>query len=790
MAIIDEYLELKDNSDTDLLAMQVGDFYEFFAEDARVAGNCLGIKVTEKSSGNKTHPMAGVPVEDLDSYIKTLVEKNKLTVSVAEQFEKDGGGFSREIVREVTPGTILQTDEQRYLCCSVIDGDSIGMSFTDIESGTVHITECNKEDFIDELSVYEPREVQLCTTDLIHDVEQIQSEITDYIDSRVDTYKKGINFDDALSSARSSFGRYIDDIIDDSSIAVCSVAMLVSYINDRIPGVSDYIERVAWVNDSQYIRMDARTRRSLELTDTMSSQNSSCLFDVINHTVTSAGSSRLKRFIQRPLSNRDDIQDRQRMITAFIWEAKVREDIIDKLENLPSISRIATRISYGSATPREVSQLADSIETIKDIRDTVTTNSRLSQTELSNLCDNLEPLSKVHEQIRSSIVDDPPSTVSKGVIKQGYDDELDKIIEQHESVKNWFDRLENTVSDKYSLSHVTVDRNMTDGMYLQVGKSESDRIPKQEFDRIKKLKSSVRFKNEKIREKERNLLRLEEKREEIEEKAFCELLDSISEHSKIVQQAADFVAQIDAVLSLSTHTVKNGWKKPNIVNNRGVKITDGRHPVVEQNRDFVPNSSMLHDGHDFAIVTGPNMSGKSTYLRQTALIVLLAQIGSYVPAESAEIGIVDAIYTRIGAMDEISHGRSTFMIEMIELANILNNSTEDSLVVLDEVGRGTATSDGISIAQSTVEYLCDFVNPMALFATHYHSLTELAEDFDNVYNLHVAVDKSKESYNFLRKVETGAASKSYGIEVADDAGVPKTVTNRAHEILSEIRDES
>lgn len=801
MGIVDEFLELKEDTKTDLLAMQVGDFYEFFGEDARRVSNEIGLKLSEKSAHGTSYPMAGVPIEDLEQYTQTLVEKKGLTVSVADQY-KEGGVHKREITRKVTPGTILESVEgqSRYLSCVLVKNEKVGLAFTDVSSGQILIKESTAEDFLNDISVYRPVEILLSTTGVNNkNLSSMESEINNYMNTRVDIQQNNIRTTKLRGKVEEHFG---EDIlkslsISKESVCVASAGLILEYLKDSIPNVNDSITQLKLVGDEDFVRMDARTRRSLELVDTISNETGNSLFDILDKTLTSNGKDKLRRYVQRPLNSKQDIMQRQESVSRLVKSAMARKRIQNILNDIPNLPRIASRASYGNARPREISQIIDGLEAVENIQEIFNENNTLSGSPIARRLDNLnhKDINQLSSMIDSALVDDPPNVVDKGLISEGYDDNLDEVIRQYEENKKWFDNLESNIKEEFNLTHVSVDRNMTDGFYIQVGKSEADEIPRNRYEEVKQLKNSRRFKNDEIREREREFLRLEEKREDIEEKVFNNLLSKISEKSDIMQSSGDVVAHIDAIMSIAKHTVENEWVKPEISSTRGIDIRGGRHPVVEQDVDFVSNDTTLGNEYDFTIVTGPNMAGKSTYLRQTALIVLLSQIGSYVPANSAKIGVVDGIYTRVGAMDEISKGRSTFMVEMSELANILHSSTDNSLVVLDEVGRGTATYDGISIAQSTIEYLTDRKNsmqtPMTLFATHYHELTSMSKEYSNLRNVHVAVKSgdSKEDYEFIRKVREGSADKSYGIRVADIAGVPDPVIDRSEDILSKLRQE-
>lgn len=797
MSIVDEFMELKEETDADLLAMQVGDFYEFFGEDARTASKELGLKVSEKSSHGSSYPMAGVPIKDLEGYVETLVDEKDYTVAVADQY-KEGGNHKRSISRIVTPGTLLEdTGDPRYLCSVIVGSSSSGVAFTDITSGEIVAKEIDVEETVDEIAVYDPSEtiLTLSTYDK-DDVGEMESKIESYTGTvlRVDDDVRELS--DLEDCFREEFGdQSVESLqISDSELAVAAVGRILQYLDETKTDVHESITNVREIGDGKYASVDARTRHSLEITETMGYESGSSLFEVIDHTVTSEGRKRLRRYIQRPLVSRELIIQRQNSVTSLVEQGYYRRQIRDILESFPNVSRIASKSAYGTASPREVRQIVDAFNKLQELKSLLRDSDSLRNSPLYERINGLDSarIKKVKNLVVSSIRGDAGTSVEIGTIRKGYNKDLDEVIEEYESNREWLEDLETDISDKYDITHLSVDRNQTDGYYIQVGNSETQKVPSH-MNKVKSLKNSVRYKTEELRKKENDIVRLEERRKEMESEVFEKVLNSISSSSETLQSVSDAVAHLDAIQSLSTHAVKNEWTKPELEDlGDPIDINGGRHPVVEGNVNFTSNDVDLNPERKFLIVTGPNMSGKSTYLRQVALISLLAQIGSYVPCESASVGIVDSIFARIGSVDEISRGRSTFMVEMSELANILHSSTDNSLVILDEVGRGTATYDGISIAKSTVEYLAqddEKPSPKTLFATHYHELTDMSDESDSVQNIHLPIESTRNGREFTHKVKEGSASKSYGIHVADMAGIPEDVVNRSKDILDDLRDD-
>lgn len=795
MSIVDEYYDLKKETNADLLAMQVGDFYEFFGDDAKEAGNKLGLKIAEKSSHGSSHAMAGVPINDIDQYINNLVDKMGYTVAVADQY-KENGNHKREIVRTVTPGTILENfgGSPKYLCSIYLRNKNCSVCFTDVTSGQITTTDCEFDEIIKNLSIYNPEEIVISENELNDKADKLIEKINEFLDCRIDKIDYELDYHNSELNIKTHFGQNILETLQiDSKAEVININQIIEYLSEVGHNTEMSITKLRKLGDDKYVNMGASTRRSLEISGTMTYDSGISLFDVMDKTLTNTGSDLLKRFLQRPLTNEDEIQDRQNSVSSLVENAMIRSNIRDILKSSPNLQRIATKSTNKTASPRDIYNIIDGVDCVEDLEKIVSKNDNLKNSSLHNKFQdiNTEKIREIYKEIKKSIAENPPNTKQSDMIKYGYNQELDEIVDEYNKHKNWFENLESELSE--DITHATVGRNQTDGYYVQVGNTEEDDVPNK-FNKIKSLKSSVRFKNEEIKEHENKILRLEEKREKKEKEIFSNIVQKVAQKSNYIQNMGNLIAYTDVIQSLSTHAIKNSWKKPDVSENEDtIDIKNGRHPVVEQTVDFVPNSSVLDDKNRMTIVTGPNMAGKSTYLRQVALITLLSQAGSYVPAEEADIGTVDGIYTRIGSLDEISQGKSTFMVEMSELANILHSSTDNSLVILDEVGRGTATYDGLSIAKSTVEYLTvndNGPNPKCLFATHYHELTELENDIESINNLHVEVDSDGDDYQFLHNVEDGAADESYGIKVADIAGVPDPVVDRSSELLEELDDDN
>ncbi|EMA35455.1 DNA mismatch repair protein MutS [Halobiforma nitratireducens] len=802
--IVGEFFSLKEETDAELLAMQCGDFYEFFAEDAETVAAELDLKVSQKSSHGSSYPMAGVPVDDLTPYLKALVERG-YRVAVADQYETDSG-HAREIVRVVTPGTLLETsDADAQYLAAVVAGtdtngngngtasgsDDYGLAFADVTTGRFLVaTADDADEALTELYRFDPVEVlpgpdARTDDDLLHTVrERIDATLTLH-ETEAFAPKR------AAHGVRDQFGSETTDRLSVDDAAIAAAGAVLDYVEETGAGVLASMTRIQAHHGDDHVTLDATTQRNLELTETMQGDSEGSLFRTIDHTETSAGGRLLKEWLQRPRRSLEVLERRQESVAALSSAALARDELQDRLGEAYDLARLASKATHGSADARDLLSVRDTLAVLPALAETIESTPELAESPLSEIVarPDREAAADLRETLADALAEEPPSTVTQGgLFRTGYDPELDEVIERHEAVEEWLETLADREKSAHGLSHVTVDRNKTDGYYIQVGKSAADGVP-DHYEEIKTLKNSKRFTTEELEEKEREILRLEEQRGDLEYDLFEELRETVADRAELLQDVGRALATVDALASLATHAAENRWVQPELHRDDRLEIDQGRHPVVEQTTEFVPNDVAMDEDRGFLVVTGPNMSGKSTYMRQVACIVLLAQIGSFVPANDAEIGLVDGIFTRVGALDELAQGRSTFMVEMSELSNILHTATEESLVILDEVGRGTATYDGISIAWAATEYLHNEVRAKTLFATHYHELTGLAEELPRVANVHVAADEQDGDVTFLRTVRDGPTDRSYGIHVADLAGVPDPVVDRARGVLARLREE-
>ena len=802
--IVGEFFSLKEETDAEILTMQCGDFYEFFGEDAEIVSEELDLKVSQKSSHGSSYPMAGVPIDDLTPYLKALVERG-YRVAVADQYETDSG-HAREIVRVVTPGTLLETsDADAQYLAAVVDGSGsagdssgsstpdsgYGLAFADVTTGRFLVADATDvDDALTELYRFDPVEV-LPGPDARADDELLNT-VRDRTDATLTIHEtEAFAPKRADHTVREQFGTETVDRLSVATPTVAAAGAILSYVEETGAGVLASMTRIQAHHGDDHVTLDATTQRNLELTETMQGKRDGSLFATIDHTETSAGGRLLKEWLQRPRRSLETLERRQESVAALSTAALARDEVQETLGEAYDLARLASKATHGSADARDLLAVQETLAVLPALADAIASNPDLADSPLSEIVDrpDRDAARELRETLEEAIADEPPSTVTQGELLQcGYDDELDEVIERHEAIKEWLDTLADREKGQYGLSHVTVDRNKTDGYYIQVGKSAADGVP-DHYEEIKTLKNSKRFTTDELEEKERAVLRLEERRGDLEYELFEELREQVAARAELLQDVGRALATVDTLASLATHAAENRWIQPELHQGDRLTLEQGRHPVVEQTTEFVPNNVRLDEDRCFLVVTGPNMSGKSTYMRQVACIVLLAQIGSFVPAKEAEIGLVDGIFTRVGALDELAQGRSTFMVEMSELSNILHTATEESLVILDEVGRGTATYDGISIAWAATEYLHNEVKAKTLFATHYHELTGLAENLPRVANVHVAADERDGEVTFLRTVRDGPTDRSYGIHVADLAGVPDPVVDRSRDVLERLREE-
>ena len=789
--IVGEFMSLKRETTADLLAMQCGDFYEFFGADAETVADELDLKVSQKSSHGSSYPMAGVPVDDLRPYLGSLVERG-YRVAVADQYETSGG-HARQIERVVSPGTVLDPDDAaaRYLAAVVHDGDGYGLAFADVTTGQFRAGR---------VADAQAATAQLHRFDPVELLPGPETRADDPVVDRVAEGETTVTLHDTAAFAPGRARHRLTDQFGETALeavgltaepAVAAAGAVLAYVEATGVGVTASITRLGALNASDRVTLDATTRRNLELVETMQGGSEGTLLATVDHTETAAGSRLLREWLTAPTQDRAEIRRRHDAVEALAGAALARDRLQELLSGVADLERLAARATNGSAGPRALDAVRTALGLLPELAAAVA-DTPLADGPVADVLATPDQTAarELYEGLDAALVGEPTQP-GDGVIADGYDPELDEVVADYRETREWLDGLADRETRQHGLRHVTVDRNKTDGYYIQVGKSAADEVP-DHYRQIKTLKNSVRFVTDELAEREREMLRLEEAREQLETELFADLRERVATDAALLQTVGRTLAELDALASLAAHAATADWVRPELAADRRLDVTAGRHPVVEQTTEFVPNDLRMDEDREFLIVTGPNMSGKSTYMRQCALLVLLAQAGSFVPAESATVPVVDGVYTRVGALDELAQGRSTFMVEMQELSNILHSATRDSLVVLDEVGRGTATYDGISIAWAATEYLHNEVRAKTLFATHYHELTSLGDTLPRVQNVHVAVDdgnSDETGVTFLRRVRDGPTDRSYGVHVADLAGVPDPVVDRAGDVLDRLREE-
>lgn len=795
-----QYMETKKQYHDCILFYRLGDFYEMFFDDAVTASRELEITLTGKECGlEERAPMCGVPYHSVDSYLSRLVQKG-YKVAIAEQMEDPKlckGLVKREVIRVVTPGTITSSqalDETRnnYLMCIVYLGDKLGVSVADITTGTFMVTEVQNERLLfDEINKFSPAEI-ICNDAFA------MSGIS--LDSILDRYHFAVSeldshfFQDErcrkLLLEHFKVGSLEGLGLADYDTGVIAAGAVLQYLYETQKNTLDHLTAIVPYSTGNYMVLDSSTRRNLELLETMrEKQKRGSLLWVLDKTKTAMGARLLRTWIEQPLIHKEPILGRQKAIEELNMNYISREELGEYLNPVYDLERLIGRISYKSANPRDLLAFRNSIAMVPHIKNLLEEFTCENLTELKEELDTLEDLEQL---ISSAIVEDPPIVVKEGgIIREGYNEEADRLRNAKTEGKTWLADLESRERDKTGIKNLKVKFNKVFGYYFEVTNSFKDLVPDY-FIRKQTLTNAERYTTNELKELEDVILGAEDKLYSLEYELFCEVRDRIGAEVVRIQKTAHAIAEIDVYAALSTVATRNNYIKPSI-NERGtIQIRGGRHPVVEKMmRDdlFVSNDTYLDNGKNrVSIITGPNMAGKSTYMRQTALIVLMAQIGSFVPADSANIGICDRIFTRVGASDDLASGQSTFMVEMTEVANILRNATRSSLLILDEIGRGTSTFDGLSIAWAVVEHISNtkLLGAKTLFATHYHELTELEGIMAGVNNYCIAVKEQGDDIVFLRKIVKGGADKSYGIQVAKLAGVPDSVINRAKELVEEL----
>lgn len=800
--MMQHYLKTKEEYKDCILFYRLGDFYEMFFDDALVVSKELELTLTGKDCGQAERaPMCGIPFHAAETYLNRLVA-NGHKVAICEQVEEPKqakGIVKREVIRIVTPGTNLNTqalDETKnnYLMSIVYLGEKIGVSIADFSTGDYFVTELSSgSELIDEINKFVPSEI---ITNEYFSMSGIDlTAVNDKLGITMSTLDSWyFDEDTCIKKLLTHFKVGVLDGLGlkDYTAGTIAAGALLLYLYEMQKGSVDHITSIVPYTTGKYMLIDSSSRRNLELVETMrEKQKKGSLLWVLDKTKTAMGARALRSMIEQPLINKEDILKRQAGIEECNNRAIDREEIREYLNPVYDLERIMTKISCKSANPRDLIAFRNSLEMLPHIKKLIGT----MESDLFAECfANLDDLADIYSLISSAIVEEPPITIREaGIIKEGFSKEADELRRAKTEGKEWLAQLEAREKEATGIKNLKVKYNKVFGYYLEVTNSFKDLVPA-DWVRKQTLTNAERYTTDELKKLEDVILGAEDKLCSLEYDLFNEVRDSIAAEVRRIKSTARAIAEIDVYTALSVVAQQYNYVKP-AINEKGIiDIKNGRHPVVEKmirNDMFVANNTYLDNAKNrISIITGPNMAGKSTYMRQTALIVLMAQIGSFVPAQEANIGIVDRIFTRVGASDDLASGQSTFMVEMTEVANILRNATPKSLLILDEIGRGTSTFDGLSIAWSVVEYIANtkLLGAKTLFATHYHELTELEGTLDGVNNYCIAVKENGDDIVFLRKIIKGGADKSYGIQVAKLAGVPDTVIERAKELVADLSD--
>ena len=802
--MMEQYFRIKEQYKDCLLLYRMGDFYEMFGEDAVIGSKELEITLTSRERGKKERiPLCGVPWHALDSYLPRLVEKG-YKVAICEQMEDPRcakGLVDRDVVRVVTPGTVLESTvldgkANNYLMSIAKVGDAYGLSFVDISTGEFVATQVQGEDaeikVLTEFAQRAPKEI-------LHeegfDSKKLKDEFT--LSGASLTQVDDISFIKEASESLIKRHFKVQTLeglgFADKSLAVSSAGAVLRYVEATQKRSLDFLSAPKFFSTSDKLVLDQTTLRNLEvLKNVRDGSQENTLVSILDRTLTPMGARLLKKWLMGPLMDVRAIDRRLDAVEELVSKTVTRHDIADPLEQVRDLERLIGKAIYGSANARDLVAIKGCLEVVPELRSTL---GDLKSEMLLTLAKEMVDVGDVVGLIGKSIVDDPPVALKEGgLIRDGFDPALDQLRHDSKDGQQWIAGLEESERKRTGVKNLKVGFNNVFGYYIEISKSNLKQVPP-EYERKQTVANGERFVTPELKEKERIVLAAQERSNDLEHQAFMRVRDEVSKHGEKIRGIARAMAAVDVLNSFAEVAVSSRFSRPEVNDTDTIIIKDGRHPVVERalRGSFVPNDAYLDTNlNRLVILTGPNMAGKSTYLRQIADIVIMAQAGSFVPASDAKIGLVDRVFTRVGAFDDLSRGQSTFMVEMTELANILNSATKRSLILLDEVGRGTSTYDGLAIAWAVSEYLYDHskVGARSLFATHYHQLTELAESLEGVKNYAMAVKEQGSDVIFLRKVVPGKASKSYGIQVAKLAGVPQDVITRAEQVLSNIEQEN
>jgi len=802
--MMEQYFEIKNQYKDYLVFYRLGDFYEMFFDDAIVASRELELTLTGRDCGEEERaPMCGVPYHSAEQYIGRLIDKG-FKVAICEQVEDPAtakGLVKRDIVRVVTPGTLIETNllsenQNNYVCAVYLGIDGYGLCFCDISTAKICATsfpdDGDGKQLQNELATFSPREV--ITNLSAFKLGETASFIKERLGSMLSDNQPGrFEYDFAKKYFENQFGDTVKEDIKADRALVSAVGAILSYVAEMQRSDISYIKDLEVYSGGQYLEMDVNTRRNLELTETLrNKEKRGSLLWVIDKTETALGARLLRSWMEHPLRNVAQITRRQGAVGELFGNYMLREEMSSLLSNVLDLERLMTKIVYGTANGRDLRAVCASLKILPELRSML---EECSDKELFRIYSELDLLLDVREKIDSAIKEDAPFSVREGgIINDGYNPDIDYLRSVMTDGKSWVEKIGEEEKEKTGIRTLKIGYNRVFGYYIEVSKSFINDVPDR-FIRKQTLANAERYITEELKDLEATILGATDKLQSLEYDVFQEIRGFVAENSDRIMKNAKLIAELDCYLSMATVASRNHYVKPEIDQSDIIDIKDGRHPVVEQfvkDTYFVPNDAKLDtSANRIMLITGPNMAGKSTYMRQVALITLMAQMGSYVPANEARIGVVDRIFTRVGASDDLASGQSTFMLEMNEVAYILRNATKNSLIIYDEVGRGTSTFDGMSIARAIIEYTYGRrIGAKTLFATHYHELTTLEDEFPGIVNYNIAAKKRGDSITFLRKIIRGSTDDSYGIEVAKLAGLPNEVIKRAKEVLQIVEQSS
>ena len=798
--MMEQYFEIKNQYKDYLVFYRLGDFYEMFFDDAILASRELELTLTGRDCGEEERaPMCGVPFHSAEGYIGRLIEKG-YKVAICEQTEDPAlakGLVRREVIRVITPGTVIETNllsekTNNYLCAVYRSEFECGVSFADISTGQVFATSFGGEELdtrlMNELGTYCPSEVvsNLGEKKLGATGEFIRARLGAMLTANRPTE---FEYASSLTLVREQFSEQLREGIEENRALICALGGILSYIREMQKSDISYIKDLTVYSDGQFMEMDLNTRRNLELVETMrTKEKKGSLLWVLDKTKSAAGARLLRQWLEHPLLSVGGITRRQNAVEELFGDYMLREEIGVLLDQVLDLERLVTKIVYGTANGKDLRAVCATISILPELKQLI---SACRSDELSALYGELETLDDIYDRIDTMICQDPPFSVREGgIIAEGVHADVDYLRSVMRDGKGWIERVAAEEKERTGIKTLKIGYNKVFGYYIEVSKSFMDQVP-ETYIRKQTLANAERYITQELKDMEATILGAADKLCALEYELFCEVRNFVSEHSARIQKAAALMAKLDVYLSLATVAARQKYVCPEVDTSDIIHIKDGRHPVVEQfvkDTYFVPNDAELDTARNrLMLITGPNMAGKSTYMRQIAVITVMAQIGSFVPASDARLGIVDKLFTRVGASDDLASGQSTFMLEMNEVAYILRNATKQSLIIYDEVGRGTSTFDGMSIARAIIEYTHSRkIGAKTLFATHYHELTVMEEEFEGIVNYNIAAKKRGDNITFLRKIVRGSTDDSYGIEVAKLAGLPNEVIRRAKEVLATV----